>query len=201
MDVTLTLTLMVVGSMAYDAEAMELRVQLAITAINRSFTSLQTITNEEGEPVAIMVQRACAMWYGNDDITVVCKHDVCADVLATLAHAPLAAMVELLPTASTTAEPELDSPASKRSKSEPSPLNVDHEMARDATATLLGMGLCLQFGWYPVQVRHANLRDTIVSTILHACATRDADNDPPMHRETSPTHAPPAGQASASCGC
>ena len=38
------------GSMAsYDAEAMELRVQLTITAINRSFTSLQTTTNEEGE--------------------------------------------------------------------------------------------------------------------------------------------------------
>jgi hypothetical protein len=190
------------GSMAsYDAEAMELRVQLAITAINRSFTSLQTTTNEEGEPVAIMVHRACAMSYGNGDITVVCKHDACANVLATLAHAPLTAMVELLPTATATAEPELDSPASKkRSKSEPSPLKVDPAEAEYATATLLGMGLCLQFGWYPVQVRHANLRDATVSTLLHACATRDADNDPPMHRETSPTHAPPAGQASASCG-
>ena len=73
---------------SYDAEAMELRVQLAITAINRSFTSLQTTTNEEGEPVAIMVHRACAMSYGNGDITVVCKHDACANVLATLAHAP-----------------------------------------------------------------------------------------------------------------
>ena len=154
---------------AGETDDVELRDNLAAAAINKACTQLATTEDmdTEGEsdgPRSCAVHRAVAMPCGYGDLTVVCKREHCADVLKTLMS--LAVLVEVLPTSplaalaeedvlpAATAVVDGDEPAS--SKSDPSMsgwMKVDREEAASAVATLLGMGLCLQYSWYPVQVR------------------------------------------------
>lgn len=153
------------GADAGETDNVDIRDHLAAAAINKACTQLATTEDmdTEGEstdgPRSCVVHRAVAMPCGNGDITVVCKREHCADVFKTLMS--LAALVEVLPTSPlaalaeedmlpiATAAADGDAPASSKSEW----MKLDREEAASAVSTQLGMGLCLQYSWYPVQVR------------------------------------------------
>jgi hypothetical protein len=155
------------GADAGETDDVELRDNLAAAAINKACTQLATTEDmdtqgESDGPRSCAVHRAVAMPCGNGDLTVVCKREHCADVFKTLMS--LAALVEVLPTAPFAALAEEDvlatftaaadgnAPASSKSDYVEW-MKVDREEAASAVSTQLGMGLCLQYSWYPVQVR------------------------------------------------